>query len=295
MPLLPNIDLESLPPPDVVEMLDFERIYQALISDFIKLYPQYTAALESDPIVKLTELSAWREMLLRARVNDAARANLLAFAAGSDLDHKAAFYGLKRMAGEVDSRYRLRTQYRIAAIAGNGTTERYRQISLEAHADVRDAAVLQPVAGQVEVALWITDLADVPSDNPEYPALNAAHHETVRAAVEAAFAADDARMIGVPLTVREAAPVILDARAAIYREASAPTDLAVSLAAALPGWIAEHAQLGRDAPRSWLLSLLHVAGVSRVELAEPAEDVILQPDQYIKAGTIEIQDAGLTW
>jgi phage-related baseplate assembly protein len=299
MPIIPGIDLDSLSAPDVVESLDFEAIYQALVSDFSRLYPQFTAVLESDPVVKLLELAGYREMLIRARVNDAARSNLLAFAAGSDLDHLAAFYGVARLESEPDSRFRLRTQFQIAAIAGNGTRERYRQISLEASHYVLDAAVLQPAAGQVDIALWIADLAadeaGVALDHADYPALNAAHHEAVRAAVEAAFSGDDSRMLGVPLTVREAAPAPLDVSATIYRESTAPTDLAERLRAALPGRISEHAQLGRDAPRSWLLSLLHVSGVSRVELSAPADDLILLADQFIEAGNIEIHDGGVTW
>ena len=52
-------------------------------------------------------------MLLRNRINIAARGQLLAYAAGTDLDHLAAFYGVERLAGEGDERLRLRIQLRI--------------------------------------------------------------------------------------------------------------------------------------------------------------------------------------
>lgn len=272
------INLASLPPPDVVEVLGFEQIYQELLTDFRGLYPKYTAILESDPAVKLLELAAYRETLIRARINDAARSNLLAFAKGGDLEHLAAFYGVEKMAGELDDRLRLRTQYQIAAIAGNGTSERYKALALKATIDVVDVAVIKPSSGSIDLALWIRDGADVD-----------ATLETVRQA----FAADDAKMLGVPLTVRPALARPVNAEATIYREATAPVDLAQQLAVSMPGAIRAYAKLGRDIPRSLILSWLHRAGVSRVEMA--GDDLILAPDEYAVAGEITITDGGVTW
>lgn len=275
-----TIDLTTLAAPDVVEELDFETIYQELLADFRRLYPEWTASLESDPVVKLLELAAYREMLLRARINDAAQSNLLAFAAGGDLDQLAAFYGVVRQNDELDDRLRLRVQFQIAALAGNGTSERYRAKAMEASGAVVDAAVLQPAAGSVDVALWISSGPSV---------------EDVLSAVRAAFAADDARTLGVPLTVRQAQAKPISVTATIYREATAPVDLAQRLSASLPQALTDYAQLGRDVPRSWLLARLHVAGVSRVELSTPAADVTMAPDEYATAGTMEITDGGVSW
>jgi phage-related baseplate assembly protein len=295
--MIETINLAALPPPDVVEILDFEAIYQSLLADFKVLYPDYSAALESDPVVKLLELAAYREMLVRARINDAAKSNLLAFSAGSDLDHLSAFYGVTRMGEELDDRLRLRTQFQIAALAGNGTRERYRAIAMEASADVIDCAVLQPAAGSVDLALWIADLPEdikLPSGTT-YEQANADHCAAVLELVRAAFAADDARMLGVPLTVRQAIPREIDVQAVIYREASAPVDLTDKLAEYLPAAIREHAKLGRDVPLSWILARLHMAGVSRVELINPAFDVILNPDEYAVSGIIYLTDGGVAW
>lgn len=275
-----TIDLTTIAPPDVVEELDFETIYQELLADFRRLYPEWTASLESDPVVKLLELAAYREMLLRARINDAAQSNLLAFATGGDLDQLAAFYGVVRQNDELDDRLRLRVQFQIAALAGNGTSERYRAKAMEASDAVVDAAVLQPAAGSVDVALWISSGPSV---------------DDVLSAVRAAFAADDARTLGVPLTVRQAQAKPISVTATIYREATAPVDLAQRLAASLPQALTDYAQLGRDVPRSWLLARLHVAGVSRVELSTPAGDVTMAPDEYATAGTMAITDGGVSW
>ena len=80
-----TIDLTAIDPPDLVDTLDFEDIYQDLVEHYKGIYPDWSAALESDPVVKLLELSSYREVRFRARVNDAARAVMLAFATGADL------------------------------------------------------------------------------------------------------------------------------------------------------------------------------------------------------------------
>ena len=103
-------DLASLPTPAVIESLSFETIFEELQTEFQSRYPDYSALLASDPAVKLLEVAAYREVLLRNRINAAAKASLLAFATGSDLDHLAAFYGVERLMGENDDALRLRTR-----------------------------------------------------------------------------------------------------------------------------------------------------------------------------------------
>lgn len=275
-------DLSLLAPPDIVEPLSFEAIVAALQADLVARYPEAAdvIALRSEPMVKLLEVFAYREMLLRARINSAARANLLAFATGGDLDQLAAFYGVARQADEPDDRLRTRVQLQIAALAGNGTHERYRALAMAASAAVVDAAVLQPAAGSVAVALWLTEGADV---------------DATLATVRAAFAADDARTLGVPLTVRQALARPVSITATIYREVAAPVDLAQQLGAALAPALAAYAKLGRDVPVSWLLAQLHVAGVSRVTLAAPAGDITLAPDEYATLDAVTITDGGVAW
>lgn len=275
-------DLSSLPPPDIVETLDYENLLAAYKAELMMRYPEIASVLdlESEPIVKLMEVAAYREMLLRARINDAARSNLLALATDGDLDHLAAFYGVARLPDEQNDRLRLRTQLRIAAMAGNGTAEQYRFTALTASLAVVDAAPLRPAAGSIDLALWIAAGAAV---------------DATLAAVRAAFAAPGARILGVPLTVRQAHARPVDVIGTIYREAAAPVDLAERLAAELPQAIADYAQLGRDMPRSWLLARLHVAGVSRVALAASVGDVTLAPDEYATAGTITLADGGIAW
>ena len=96
------IDLSKLPAPQLIEELDYEKILTEMRTKLRELLPEWTGyELESDPANKVLEVAAYREMLLRQRVNEAARGVLVAFAQGSDLDHLAAFYPEKCLEGAL--------------------------------------------------------------------------------------------------------------------------------------------------------------------------------------------------
>ncbi|TEU24685.1 baseplate assembly protein [Alkanindiges illinoisensis] len=94
------IDLSQIAPPEVIRQIDFETILNEALADFYarmeEVDPEFPRLLESDPAMKLAEAFAYREMLVRAEANNQALAVLLAYAAGSDLDHKAAERRLQR-------------------------------------------------------------------------------------------------------------------------------------------------------------------------------------------------------
>lgn len=281
------IDLNTLPVPQVVESLSFEAIFAAAKADFADRMREHLPViddilkLDSEPIVKLLEAHAYRELLYRARVNDAAVAHLLAFATGADLDHKGAFYGVSRLPGETDERYRRRIQLRIAALAGNGTKEHYELVALTASLLVRDAIATQPQPGRVSVLLWLADGADGPA---------------TAAVVLAALNATDARMLGVVVQVAIAQPKPINITAIITRAASAPVDIVAQLQAALATDLAAFARLGAAVSRSWITTRLHVAGITSVRYPDPAAPAELTPmgdTEYPVLGTVQLTDAGV--
>lgn len=92
--------------PNIVETLKFEEIFSRMKEELVRRNASFSALTESDPAIKILEVAAWRELLLRQRINDAAQANLLAFARGNDLDHLAEFYGVLRKESENDESLR---------------------------------------------------------------------------------------------------------------------------------------------------------------------------------------------
>lgn len=92
-----GVDLAGLPKPQVVQELAYEAELAALKLDYAERYPDFTADLESEPVIKLLETAAMAVLTSKARENQAARAVMPAFATGSDLDHVGARFRVERL------------------------------------------------------------------------------------------------------------------------------------------------------------------------------------------------------
>lgn len=278
------IDLQMLPAPDLVEPINIESIYQAILSGYIALNPQFTAAVETDPMVKLMEYVAYREAAMRARINDAARSNYLAFADGADLDHLAAWpAGIERMPGESRERFAYRVQLSQVSLAGTGFREKYILSALGVSTEIVAADARRAAAGGVLVIVWIKDT------------LTSEEKAAVLSDVEALFASDTGRPLGVPITVKAAQPVPVNLVATVWREPSIPADAAITLQSTLASAINSYASLGRDIPPSWISSRLHVTGIAKVILPAEFSGISVGEDEYAVAGNIQIIDGGVVW
>ena len=93
--------LKNLPYPNVIEQLSYDEILKNIKSLFKgSLNDDEISLLESDRFSALLETLAYRELLLRARINSAVKSMLLPFAQGADLDNIVAMYGIERKKGE---------------------------------------------------------------------------------------------------------------------------------------------------------------------------------------------------
>lgn len=283
------LNLSALPPPNVVEVLDFEQILSELKADFLERHPAAAEVLEleSEPLVKVFETAAYREMLVRARVNDAARAHLLAYAMDGDLDHAAAMFGVARLEGEKNDRLRLRIQLRVAALAAQGTREHYEYLALTASDKVRAVRASQPtqygmpIPGEVTVLLWLSNQQDT---------------EAVRTLVDTAINSDNPRMLGVNVTVTVARPKYINVTARISRLRSAPAYLLQSLESRVRAAFDGMRSMTSSVSRSYITTLLHVDGVHAVEFpddAAPASVTAFADDEYPALGTVQLIDAGV--
>ena len=157
---MPEIDLSQLPAPEVVEPLDYEAILAEITADYIGRYPEHTAFVESDPSAKLLETAAYREMLLRWRINEAAKQNMLAFARGTNLDHLVALTGVQRQDGESDERLLRRFRLSLQALSVAGPRGAYEFHALSADPRVRSVAITTPKPGDVRLVVVGGDNAD---------------------------------------------------------------------------------------------------------------------------------------
>ena len=154
------IDLSTVAAPAVVEPLDFEAVLAQLKAKLLEHLPELASVLEleSEPLVKLMQLMAYREVLLRQRINEAARALLLAYAVGTDLEQLGANYGITRLPGETDERLRARVQAAYNRLAAAGPAQAYRQHALAVSADIRDVDVFSEAPGRVTVSVLACQL-----------------------------------------------------------------------------------------------------------------------------------------
>lgn len=178
------VDLSKLPPPDIVEVLDFEAILAARkarlkeLLDERGVLPDWDSTNESDPLVIFLEENAYREMMLRGRVNDGIRAVLLATSTGADLDHLGARDDVLRMvvqAGdpdavppvptimEDDERFRRRIQLAFEGFSTAGPEGAYIFHTLSADVRVKDCSVTRPQPGDILVTVLSTEGDGTPS------------------------------------------------------------------------------------------------------------------------------------
>nr|DAR66823.1 MAG TPA: baseplate assembly protein [Caudoviricetes sp.] len=95
------MNLKKLPYPNVIEVLKYDEILNNVKNLFKEhLTDDEISLLESDNYSALLETLAYRELLLRARINDSVKAMLLPFSTGNDLDNIVAIYGIERLKGE---------------------------------------------------------------------------------------------------------------------------------------------------------------------------------------------------
>ena len=272
-------DLASLPTPAVIEPLSFETIFAELQTEFQSRYPDYSALLASDPAVKLLEVAAYREVLLRNRINTAAKASLLAFATGSDLDHLAAFYGVTRLTDETDEALRLRTRQRIIGFANAGGAAHYRYWALSASPEVSDVEVDSPEPGRVRISV----LAKGEEQTVSNAVLNA---------VRAVVLRDDIRVLTdtVEVVAAELMPVTVHARLWLYPDA--PLETLAAIQAVFASTLAAYAGLGWDLTRSWIVGQLQRAGVHKVDLLSPTTDIRVAANQAVRLASLNLEFAG---
>lgn len=283
------IDLTLLPTANIIEPLDFETILGARKARLVELTPAdqqadvaATLAIASEPIVKLLEENAYRELLLRQRINEAARAVTLALSAGADLDQMAANLNTARQVlspgdptatppvpptVEPDADLRVRAQMAYEGLSVAGPSGAYVYHSLSADAEVADVTAVSPLPCEVLVTVLSRT-----GDGTASPAL--------LDKVMTALSDEDIRPVGDRVTVQSATIVPYTIDATIYMFPGPEAELIRAAAeTALQTFITTQRRLGRDIRRSALFAALHVEGVQRVELTEPALDLVLDTSQ----------------
>lgn len=291
-----SIDLSKLPIPDVVETINFETILQEILTDYYARNPEHTALLESDPAYKLAEVTAYREVLLRQRVNDAARAVMLAGTKGKDLDNLAALVPVQRLmldtgdqdatppippTYESDDDFRSRTQLAPEGFSVAGPKGAYVFHTLSVPG-VKGAYVNSPAPVEVDVYV----LAHVENNNkgvPDAPLLQA---------VEDVLMHDDVRPFTDKVRVKPATAKEYAIAATLFM-LPGPSKESAKLEAqkCSEEYAAARHALGAGVPLSGIHAALHVAGVDKVAITEPAADVVCTGEEAAWCTSINLEVA----
>ena len=270
------IDLSKLPAPDVIETLDFETLLTNYINDFVARNPNYATLLESDPAIILMQVIAYREMLLRARINEAAKANMLAYATKGDLDNLAAFFGVERLIDETDERLRKRTQLALEGFSTAGPIGSYIFHALSASNEVKSVSATSPNPGEVLVTI-LSNIGDGTVGQELIDAVSAKLNE------------DDIRPLTDQVTV-QGATIVNYSVEAIITVYPGPSSAVIETEAnnALNNFISERHAVGKVASLSGIYDALHVDGVKKVELTSPVADVVANDTQAPYCNNISI-------
>lgn len=298
------IDLSRLPSPTVIEALDFEALLAARKADLLALYPATQQAelatrlaLESEPLTKLLQESAYRELILRQRINDAARGVMLAYAQGADLDQLGANYNVYRLtidagdssavpprapALESDTDFRRRIQLSPEGYTTAGSEQSYVFHGLSADADVADISAISPQPGAVTVYVLARSGDGSAS-------------EALLGAVTAALNQEQVRPMTDQVSVQSASIVsyTIEAELVMLPGPDSAVVRAAAQAAAEAYAAAQHA-MRRDVTLSGLYAALHQPGVQRVELSAPAANLVIGDGEASYCTAITLTVAGQT-
>lgn len=291
------VDLSRLPSPDVVETLSFEEIYADIQADLAALDPELDDLPDSDPAAKLLQVAAYRELILRQRINESARAVMLAHAKGPDLDNIVVRepYNIERLTidpgdptaippiaptMESDDALRRRAQLAPARYSTAGPVDAYVFYALGAHADVLDASGTSPSPGVVQV----TVLSRVGDGTPS---------AEVIAAVEAALSEEETRPLTDNVVVQ--GPELLEYEISATLHLYPGPDETVVLNSAMEriqAYIDKVHRLGLDVSLSGIYRALHTEGVQRVDLLAPAADMVVARHQVSLLTNLTVEIGG---
>ncbi|WP_299307792.1 baseplate J/gp47 family protein [uncultured Croceicoccus sp.] len=275
MPASPSsnaLDLSALPAPDTLAAQDFEAILGDAIADLQARWPQFDTPVDSDPAVKLLQVVAWRELLTRHAIDDAARSTMLAYARGGNLDQIGALLGVSRRmlsaatatepaVMESDDELRARIQLAPEALPHAGVTGGfYRARALGIAPALKDVAAINRGGGRVDIILLGRDGdGDVPAD--------------IVADVAAAFAEDDAVQLTDIVSVRGATILPYDAeiRLTIARGPD-PTLVRIEAERAVRAYASRRHAIGRTVYAQQLAAVASVGGVEHATC--PLADIV---------------------
>jgi len=289
-----QIDLSQLATPAIVEQLDFNTIKAAMVADLVSRDPSFRALLESDPAIKVIEACAYRELLLRQRINDAVKQCMLATATSTNLDHLAALVGVARLTetdaddnivNETDARLRMRVQLAPESFSTCGPVGAYQFQAYSVSMDVADVTAIMTEPGTVRVTILATNAAS--TDGCGTPA------SSLLTSVAEALNADNVRPLTDVIEVR--APEIvhysIQASITLYYGPDAST-VRAAVEKSLAAYVKHTSRLGYNVTLAGLYAALQQSGVENSVITSPIADIDTDETQVAYCDSVTVSVAG---
>lgn len=290
----------SYPAPTLIVELDFEALRQQRVAAFLESWAKFqeeypdqqlptydTQSITGEQAMIGLRAAAWGDLFFISRTNDVARATLLVdFANDSDLDlhglqTKVPSHpdGVTRHPGESDASYRARIIEARAGSSAAGPNEWWLT-----HARAADPRVRS--IGLDYVGNGILDIYVLSSENGGLP------DEAMLEAVSARLSRDDVCPETKHPSVKSAIIAEVDVVADIWLLPEAPESrLETIKASAIERHAAEQA-LDVDLTHHYLKRLLDAPDVYKLEIVEPAEDLVADPSRAWAIRSIELNLVG---
>jgi len=284
-----DLDLAQLPPPEVIQTVDFEAHWQAIKTLINGQYPlfldealqptieatqqietdngtfwaiaadknqsRYAVDLPVDPLPRALMVKAYLDILVQQNLNETVRSVLPAYATGTDLDHIALRFGVVRQSDEDDERLRRRMLLAQEAESAGGSEGWYLYHVLSADPQVKDAVVTSPNPCEILITVLSTEGNGTASQGLL---------DTVEDAVNEQYT----RVLGDQITVQSAtaAAFAIDATLTFYPITSHENIIA-SIEAAWVEYLKTAERIGHDITESAVHAVLHQAGVFKVAVS----------------------------
>lgn len=307
MSRLGMIELDQLPEMKVLEDLDSEELITTRMTQFVNLWksndPPAAANydvenLEFDPIRIVQECNAYFELLLRDRVNQAAKAVTLAFGSDEDLDAIASRYpgGVPRQSGEDDDSYRTRIWLSPNTLSPHGTYEAYVFWALTAVPSLRDATAyadrgtpnvtvtLMAEGDEIELGTDDKSVTETPSPTPSDDDIDAVREYILD---ESRKALTDVVYVRTPKIVH----IDYEIRYWLFPGWS-QTSMEKQLWKAMAGLLEKQRWLGYSHTQAAAEAALMVSGVYNVVVDKPSADVEVDIHEVVVVDSVKMTFAG---
>lgn len=269
-------DISQLPEPSFIDR-DVDTITADIIAKYEALSGKPLYPAQADRI--MVDVIAYREMMIRTAINEAAKQNLIAFANGVMLDYLGDFFGVIRLEDESDEQLRTRIRLAPESYATTGSRQAYIYHALSTDAAIIDAEAIRGDNGNIYIHILTND--GIASDELLQAVLDNTSDEKKRPLSDRVHVLN-----GEALNVEIAITVYPLKTANPQAVIATVTQKAQSYVSNLK------TKLGVDVVPSQIIDALSGDGIWQIEVTSPTKAVIVEPWQWANCTKISISLGG---